>query len=67
MKEQVSLSGFLMPPHLLTIFEIKKFFYENETKFIGVYLRNNLSKIKGGTYVINLNEYKSTETHWIAL
>ena len=55
-----------MPSHLLTIFEIKKY-YQNETKFIGVYLRNNLSKMKGGTFVINFNEYKSIETHWIAL
>ena len=42
-----------MPPHLLTNFEIQKY-YENEPSFNGVYSRNNLSKkIKDGAYVIN--------------
>ena len=47
-------------------FEIQKY-YENEPKFNGVYSRNNLSKIKDGAYIINLDEYESLETHWIAL
>ena len=55
-----------MPPHPLSKFEIQKY-YENEPKFHGVYLRNNLSKIKDGPYIINLDEYESIETHWIAL
>ena len=55
-----------MPPHPLTNFEIKKY-YQNEPKFNGVYSRNNLSKIKDWTYIINLDDYKSIETHWIAL
>ena len=55
-----------MPPHPLSKFEIQKY-YENEPKFHGVYLRNNLSKIKHGPYIINLDEYESIETHWIAL
>ena len=55
-----------MPPHPLTNFEIQKY-YENEPKFNGVYSRNNLPKIKDGAYVINLDEYKSIGTHWIAL
>ena len=55
-----------MPPHLLTNFEIQKK-YQNESKFNGVYSRNNLSKIKGGAYIINLDEYESIKTHWIAL
>ena len=42
-----------MPPHPLTNFEIQKH-YENEPKFNGVYPRNNLSKIKGEVYIINL-------------
>ena len=42
-------------------------YYENEPKFIGVYSRNNLSKIKDGAYIINLDEYESIGTHWIAL
>ena len=31
------------------------------------YSRNNLPKIKDVAYAINLDEYKSIETHWIAL
>ena len=42
-------------------------YYENEAKLNGVYSRNNLSKIKDRTYTINLDEYKSIGTHWIAL
>ena len=47
-----------MPPHLLINYEIQKY-YQNEPEFIGVYSRNNLSKIKDGTYIINLDEYES--------
>ena len=55
-----------MPPHPLTNFEIQKC-YQNETRFNGVYFRNNLpKKIKDGTYVINLDEYADVGTHWIA-
>ena len=32
-----------------------------------VYSRNNLSKIKDGAYVINLDTFKSIGTHWKAL
>ena len=42
-------------------------YYQNEPKFNGVYSRNNLPKIKNGAYVINLDEYESIGTHWIAL
>ena len=35
--------------------------------FNGVYSRNNLPKIKDRGYVINLDEFKSIETHYIAL
>ena len=59
--------GFLMLPHPLTNFEIQKY-YENEPRFIGVFSRDNLpKKIKDGAYVINLDEYADTGTHWIAL
>ena len=38
------------------------------SKFNGVYSRDNLPKtIKKGAYVINLDEYENTGTHWIAL
>ena len=36
-----------MPPYPLTNFEIQKY-YQTEPKFNGVYLRNNLPKIKDG-------------------
>ena len=49
-----------------TNFQIQKH-YRNEPKFNGVYSRNNLPKIKNGAYVINLEEFKSIRTHWIAL
>ena len=55
-----------MPPHYLTNFEVQKY-YENEPKFNGVYSGNNLSKIKNGAYILNLDEYKSIATHWIDL
>ena len=56
----------LMPAHPLTNFKIQKF-YQKEPKFNGVYSRNNLRKIKEWVYVINLDEFKSIVTHWIAL
>ena len=40
---------------------------KKEPKFNGVYSRNNLPKRKDGLYVINLDEFKSIGTHWIAL
>ena len=56
-----------MQPHPLTNLEIMKY-YENESRFNGVYSRDNLPiKTKGGAYVINLDEYSDIGTHWIAL
>ena len=55
-----------MLPHPLTNFEIWKY-YGNEPKFNGIYSRNNLPKKKEWAYIINLDEYESIETHWIAL
>ena len=46
---------------------MKQKYYQNKPKFNGVYSRNNLSKIKDGAYIINLDEYESIGTHWIAL
>ena len=40
---------------------------QNEFRFNGVYSRNNLSKIKDGPYVVNLDEHESIGTHWITL
>ena len=57
----------LLPFHPLTNIEINEY-YINEPRFNGVYSRNNLpKKIKKGAYVINLDEYENTGTHWIAL
>ena len=53
-----------MPPPL-TSFEIQKY-YENKPKYYGVYSIDNLPKLKDGAYVINLYEFKSIGTHWIA-
>ena len=56
-----------MTPHPLTNFEIQAY-YQNETRFKGVYSRDNLlDTINDGAYVINLDEYSDIGTHWIAL
>ena len=55
-----------MPPLSLTNFEIKKH-CQKELKVHGVYSRNNLLKLNDGAFVINLDEYESIGTHWIAL
>ena len=50
----------------LTNIEISEY-YKNEPRFTGVYSRNNLpNKIKKGAYVINLDEYENTGTHWVS-
>ena len=57
----------LLPFHPLTNIEISEY-YKNEPIFNGVYSRNNLPKtIKKGAYVINLDEYENTGTHWVSL
>ena len=56
-----------MPPHPLANFAIQKY-YENEPRSITVFSRDNLpKKIKDGAYIINLDQYADTGTHWIAL
>ena len=51
----------------LTNYLVQKY-YENESRFNGVYSRDNLpKKIKVGAYVINLDEYEDIGAHWIAL
>ena len=56
-----------LPFHTLTNIEISEY-YKNEHKFNGVYSRDNLpNKIKKGAYVINLDEYENTGTHWVSL
>ena len=48
----------------MTDFEIQRY-YQNEPKFMDLYFRNNLLKIKDGAYVINLDEDKSIGTHYV--
>ena len=55
-----------MPIHPLTNFEIQRY-YENESKFNGVYSRNNLSEIMNGAYTIKIDHCKSIGAHWITL
>ena len=56
-----------MPFQPLTNIEISEY-YQNEPRFNGVNSRNNLPKtIKKGAYVINLDEYENTCTHWVSL
>ena len=63
----MDLKRIFMPRHSLTNFEIQKY-YQNESRFNGVYSGDNLpNKIKDGVYVINLDDYSATGTHWIAL
>ena len=40
---------------------------KNEPRFNGVFSRDNLPKIKDGTYVINFDKYSDIRTHWVAL
>ena len=57
----------LLPFHPLTNIEISEY-YKNERKFNEVYLRENLpNKITKGAYVINLDKYENTGTHWVSL
>ena len=55
-----------MLPHPFKNLKIQKY-YQNETKFNGVYSRKIVLKIKNWAYVINRDEFKSTGTHWIGL
>ena len=52
--------------HPLTNFEIQKY-YQEKAKFKEVNSIDNLSKIKVGSLVANLDEYRSIGTYWIAL
>ena len=57
--------GFLMPSHPLTNLKYKSIIKINLNSIVFIqgiiYLKQNY-----GAYVINLDEYKSIETHWIA-
>ena len=55
-----------MPSNPLTNFEIQKY-YQNEPRFNGVYSRDNLTEVKDGAYIINLDKYFDIGIHWVAL
>ena len=43
-------------------------YYQNEPRFNGVCSRDNLpNNVNDAAYVINLDEFSDTGTHWIAL
>ena len=52
--------------HPLNITKINNY-YSYKPRFDGAFLRNNLSRTRNGVYVINLDNEKSKETHWVLL
>ena len=42
-------------------------YFKYEVRINGVFSRNNLSRIKDGAYVINLDDRNSKGTHWVSL
>ena len=62
-----SRTGFLMPSHPLTNFDIQRY-YQDEPRFNGVYSRDILpNKLQYEVYVTNLDEYVDVGTHLIYL
>ena len=55
-----------MPPLPLINVELQKY-DQNESRFNGVYSRDNLQKITNGEYITNFDEYSDIGTHWVAL
>ena len=66
-RQEKELEKALIPPHPLTNFEIQEY-YKNEPRFNGVYSRDNSPKtIKNGAYIVKLDEYLDSGTHWVSL
>ena len=42
-------------------------YFNNESRFNGVFPRDNLSRMKNGAYMIKLYDKQSKGTHWISL
>ena len=42
-------------------------YFNYKPRFNGVFSRNNLPRIKDGTYLINFDDKKSKGTHWVSL
>ena len=53
-------------PYSLNNFKIQSY-YQNKPKFECVSSKTDLPKIKDLAYVINIDEYKSIGTQWIAM
>ena len=66
MKALLEQFGIFNSPSCLNIFWNTRE-YQNKLEFNGIYSRNNLPKIRDGTYIINCDENKLKGTHWIAL
>ena len=62
----------MIPPDPVTNFEIQAY-YQNESRFNGIFSRDNLPKrsstikITNGASVVNLDEYHDIGNHWVAL
>ena len=54
-RKKIYKYNFLDPLHPLNNIEITNYF-NDESRFNGVFSRNNLPRIKDGVYVINLND-----------
>ena len=64
--KNLNLKKILIPPHPLTSLEIQMY-CQNESKFNGLYARDNLpGKIKDGTHAVNLDEYSEIENYFVA-
>ena len=42
-------------------------YFKYEPRFNGVFTRDNLTRMKNGVYLINLDDKNSKETHWVSL
>ena len=56
----------MVPLHHLNNIEITNLF-RYEPRFNSVFSRNNLPRIKDGTYFINLDDKNSKRAHWVLL
>ena len=42
-------------------------YFNYKPRFNGVFSRDNLPRMKDGTYMINLDDRQSKGTHWVSL
>lgn len=55
-----------IPLHPLSKIEISEYI-NHETRFNGVFLRHDLSRIKDGSYVMIFDDKKIKGAHWVSL